>query len=188
MYRCLGGGSPGPGAAFFCNANSGFRVPSVLSLFLEATQLKTVPTANVVLRADPSVAEVQVVGTATPRRNRRRPDVPGAAGVIQRTVVSVAVARGRGAPIFFDRAPRGTRRPDYSRNNSRKLRPKTCDSQQTATAGRAGQPPPTGWLRCRSALENWSLLRQLPPCGCPGKLLRPTVIDRAPGRFILFCN
>ncbi len=50
--------------------------------------------------------------------------------------------------------PLGTQRLDYSLNNSRKLRPKTCDSQQTATAGRApglssphggpSPPPATG--------------------------------------------
>ena len=173
--------------------------------------------------------------------------------------------------------PLGTQRLDYSLNNSRKLRPKTCDSQQTATAGRApglssphggpspppakaryfsltlertsqaparnlrfattaiedraGQPPPregrtasfTASLypsnysrapkpRNRAPLQTAPIgrasrrhptrrellgkarssfrCRRLTLCEnhleppCSG----PTVIDRAPGRFILFCN
>ncbi len=59
----------------------------------------------------------------------------------------------------------GTRKLGFSPQNSAGSGRKTFESQQTAIVDRAGQPPPTGWLRCRSALENWSLLRQLPPCG-----------------------
>ncbi len=66
-------------------------------LFLEATQLKTVRTAVEMLRDDPDVVEVQVVGTATPRRNRRRPDVPGVADAVQQTGAVSAAARGRAA-------------------------------------------------------------------------------------------
>ncbi len=38
--------------------------------------------------------------------------------------------------------PLGTRRLDYSLNNSRKLRPKTCDSQQAAICDRASRRHP----------------------------------------------
>ena len=146
-------GSPGPG-------------PNGLPLFLEATQRKTERTAIAALRVDPIVVEVQEVGIGA--RNRRRPDVPAVADATQSTetaeISAVAVARGRGAPIFFDRAPRGTRRQDFSLNYSRKLRPKTCDSQQPRSKIARVAATPRG-ARCRSALENWSLLRQLPPCG-----------------------
>ena len=68
------------------------RAPT--SLFLEATQLKTVRTVAAVLRIEPAVAEAQVVGIGT--RNRRRPAVPVAADAIQRTGAGVATARGGG--------------------------------------------------------------------------------------------
>ena len=58
---------------------------------MEATQLKAVRTVIVVIRVDPAVIEVQEVGIGT--RNRRRPTVPVAADVIQRTGAVVAVAR-----------------------------------------------------------------------------------------------
>ena len=55
--------------------------------------------------------------------------------------------------------PLGTRRLEYSR----KLRSKTCDSQQPRSKiARASRPPPIGWLRCRSALESWNLLCNTP--------------------------
>ncbi len=67
-------------------------------LFLEATQRKTVRTAIVVLRADPTVAEAQEVGIGA--RNRRRPAVPVAADAPQHTGAVRAVARGRGRVAF----------------------------------------------------------------------------------------
>ena len=48
-------------------------------LFLEATQLKTVCTETVVLRAKSVVTKAQVAGIITLRRNCRRPNVPAAA-------------------------------------------------------------------------------------------------------------
>ena len=78
-----------------------FRMPrsrSVLSLFLEATRLKTERTTDVVIRVDPAGVEAQVVGVGT-RRNGRRPAVPVAADAIQRTSSiassSTAVAEAR---------------------------------------------------------------------------------------------
>ena len=65
----------------------------VAPLFLEATQRKAERTAVAALRMEPAVAEVQVAGIGT--RNGRRPTEPVDADAIQRTVVSVAVARGR---------------------------------------------------------------------------------------------
>ena len=88
-----------PQRSFAAAANA--RGRAVLSLFLEAAQLKTVRTAIAALRADPSVAEAQGAGIATPRRNRRRPDVPGVADVIQRTVLISAEARGRAHRAFY---------------------------------------------------------------------------------------
>ena len=69
------------------------------TLFLEATQLKTVRTVTAVLRADPYEAEAQAVGIAS--RRERRPAEPVVADVPQSTVSpstkGVAEARGRGA-------------------------------------------------------------------------------------------
>jgi hypothetical protein len=79
--------------------------------------------------------------------------------------------------------PLGTRRLDYSLNNSRKLRPKTCDSQQTATTGRAGQPPPPREGRTASFTACLYPKRPL-----PGVRPKTTVSVRAPWRFILFCS
>ena len=80
-------------------------MPSSSSLFLEATQRKTVRTVIAVLRADPIEVEAQEVGVATPRRNRRRPAVPVAADVPQHTGAVHAEARG---------GPLGTRRLGFS--------------------------------------------------------------------------
>ena len=93
--------SPREGWAPTGDREASSRGRDVLSLFLEATQLKTVRTAIAALRADPSVAEAQGAGIATPRRNRRRPDVPGVADVIQRTVLISAEARGRDVLSLF---------------------------------------------------------------------------------------
>ncbi len=81
-----------------------------LSLFLEATQLKTVRTAVAALRIEPAVVEVQGVGSATPRRNRRRPDIPGVADAIPRTVSFVisGVAEARGLSLFLEATQRKT--------------------------------------------------------------------------------
>ena len=66
-----------------------------LSLFLEATQLKTVHTVEEILRDDPGVVEVQVVGTGA--GHRRRPTEPVDADTPQCTVTFVisAVAETR---------------------------------------------------------------------------------------------
>ena len=80
------------GAELLGRVKTNLRVP-LGTLFLEATQLKTVRTVTVALRADPSVAEAQVVGIAA--RSGRRPTEPVDADAIQRTVGRVAVARGR---------------------------------------------------------------------------------------------
>ncbi len=80
-----------------CRAKPSLRVPSSSSLFLEATQRKTVRTVIAVLRADPIEVEAQEVGVATPRRNRRRPAVPVAADVPQHTGAVHAEARGGAA-------------------------------------------------------------------------------------------
>ena len=73
-------------------------MPSGPSLFLEATQLKTVRTGVAVLRTEPAVAEVQVVGIVTLRRSRR-PTEPVVADTQQCSVSvivpGVAEARGR---------------------------------------------------------------------------------------------
>ena len=70
-----------------------------LSLFLEATQLKTERTVIAVLRADPTEAEVQEVGGDA--CYCRRPAVSAGAGGIQfsrtvfsRSIPAVAEARG----------------------------------------------------------------------------------------------
>ena len=70
-----------------------------LSLYLEATQLKTVCTETVVLRAKSVVTKAQVAGIITLRRNCRRPNVPAAADLPQRSVVVRAIARGRAAVV-----------------------------------------------------------------------------------------
>ncbi|MDE6499978.1 MAG: hypothetical protein K2K83_04660, partial [Rikenella sp.] len=57
-------------------------------------------------------------------------------------------------------------------------------SKQTATSGRAGQPLPHGWHRCRSALENWSLLRKAPSSGRPENCFK-TGFARRPREFHL---
>ena len=104
MYRnpCyfLRRGSPGP--VLLGMRRQGFlaRRPGwSAQRHLEATQWKTVRTVTVTLRAHSVVAEVQEAGTATPRKNRRRPAVPVVANEPQRTtclvVAAVAVARGR---------------------------------------------------------------------------------------------
>ncbi len=63
------------------------------SLFLEATQRKTARTTVAVIRTDPVATEVQEAGIGIGLG--RRPTEPVDADAIQRTVVSVAVARGR---------------------------------------------------------------------------------------------
>ncbi len=50
------------GAELLGRVKTNLRVPSVLSLFLEATQLKTVRTVRRGLRIDPAGAETQVAG------------------------------------------------------------------------------------------------------------------------------
>ena len=60
---------------------------------LEATHLTTVRTVVAVLRGNPTVVEVQVVGIGAARR--RRPAVPVLADVVQRTVGVAADARTR---------------------------------------------------------------------------------------------
>ncbi len=83
---------------------------------LEATQLKAVRTVVEILRDDPGVVEVQVVGIAA--RSGRRPTEPVDADVIQRTVVRVATAPLVPAPGENVRAairfalPTGVRRAD----------------------------------------------------------------------------
>ena len=73
------------------------------TLFLEATQLKTVRTVAVVLRADPYEAEAQAVGIAS--RRERRPAEPVVADVPQSTVApsTKGVAEARGALGAEDR-------------------------------------------------------------------------------------
>ena len=89
-------------------------------LFLEATQRKTERTAIVELRDEPDGEKLQVVGTATPRKNRRRPTDPGVADIVQLTrtafgfFAQAAVAEARGcsaakAGFFFAEWP--TRHP-----------------------------------------------------------------------------
>ena len=72
-------------------------MPSGPSLFLEATQLKTVRTGVAVLRTEPAVAEVQVVGIVTLRRSRR-PTEPVVADTQQCSVSVIVpgVAEARG--------------------------------------------------------------------------------------------
>ena len=97
--------------------------PCSRSLFLEATQLKTEPTAIAALRTEPGGAEVQVVGIGT--RNGRRPTEPGVADVTQSTETpiakSVAIARGRVSekspakhPVGAVRVPSGSPGPALS--------------------------------------------------------------------------
>ena len=80
------------------------------SLFLEATQLKTVRTATVVLRVDSAAVEVQAAGIV-PRRERR-PAEPVVADAKQCTVAlgasGVAEARGRAASLFLEATQRKT--------------------------------------------------------------------------------
>ncbi len=64
------------------------------SLFLEATQLKTVRMVTTVLRVDSAEVKVQAVGNAS--RGERRPAEPIATDVTQRTGAVTAAARGRG--------------------------------------------------------------------------------------------
>lgn len=64
-----------------------------LSLFQEATQLKTVPTVVAVIRADSSKMEIQAVGIGI--REGRRPAESAGADVTQRAVMRVAEARSR---------------------------------------------------------------------------------------------
>ncbi len=162
------------------------------SLFLEATQRKTVPTVMAVLRKEPAGVEVQEVGIGTFRWNCRRPAVAAVADITQCSIPvvmsGVAVARGRGAPIFFDRAPRGTRRQDFSLNYSRKLRPKTCDSQQTATKGRASRRHPARRevpLGTRKLeLASTTTAARMTPKKCSAPCSGPTVIDRAPWEIL----
>ena len=68
-------------------------VPSY-TLFLEATQLKTVRMVTTVLRVDSAEMKVQAVGNAS--RGERRPAEPIATDVTQRTGAVTAAARGRG--------------------------------------------------------------------------------------------
>ena len=88
-----------PGAGC-CSALEGCFFLAKVSFFLslEATQRKTVRTAIAALRADPSEVEVQAVGTATPRRNRRRPTEPVVADTQQCSVSVIVpgVAEARG--------------------------------------------------------------------------------------------
>ena len=80
------------------------------TLFLEATQLKTVRTATVVLRVDSAAVEVQAAGIV-PRRERR-PAEPVVADAKQCTVAlgasGVAEARGRAASLFLEATQRKT--------------------------------------------------------------------------------
>ena len=64
-----------------------------LSLFLEATQRKTVPTVVAVIRADSSKMEIQAVGIGI--CEGRRPAESAGADVTQRAVMRVAEARSR---------------------------------------------------------------------------------------------
>ncbi len=68
----------------------------------------------------------------------------------------------------------------YLLTNARTPGPKNRAPQQTAPTGRAGQPPPIGWLR--RSHSSWLH----PPCGCPGKLLCPTIIGRASWEILPF--
>ena len=86
---------------------AGGSQPLSLGLFsLEATQLKTVRTGIAALRSEPVRVEIQVLGSVTPRRNRRRPAESIAADTPQCTVTFVisGVAEARGwccsAPIL----------------------------------------------------------------------------------------
>ena len=63
-------------------------------LFLEATHLKAVRAAAAVLRGNPRVVEVQVVGVGA--CGRRRPAEPVLADAVQRIIIAVAVAPGEG--------------------------------------------------------------------------------------------
>ena len=111
------------------------------ALFLEATQLKTVPTAIVVLRIEPSGVEVQDVGIVTSLRNRRRPATPAAADVIQRTVsVEISgVAEARGVPL-------GTRKLGFSPQRPLASARKRAWLSSVAPAGLAKGAQPS-WLR-----------------------------------------
>ena len=82
---------------------AGGSQPLSLGLFsLEATQLKTVRTGIAASRSEPVRVEIQVLGSVTPRRNRRRPAESIAADTPQCTVTfvisGVAEARGPAAP------------------------------------------------------------------------------------------
>ncbi len=189
------------------------HLADVLSLFLKAPQLKTAPTGRFAgLTEEKAVAETLKVGTATPRRNRRRPTDPGVADIIQLTrttfgffaQAAVAEARGRCRLARENWAllgkARWTEKLQFESNCAHR-----AHNSSEISPWRAGRPaedrcraaredwsllgntplaeafshlatnrdrrsrgpaaPPIGWLRCRSALESWILLRQLPPCG-----------------------
>ena len=85
---------PGTGRPLLRQTQPGWSAQRHLSLFLEATQLKTVPTVVEGIRGEPiETVEIQVVDVAT--RCGRRPTIPVLADAIQRTRAAVAIARSR---------------------------------------------------------------------------------------------
>ena len=102
---------------------------------------------------------------------------------VMRQKVGKDRSQGDSAPLAIPRqpppgpgVPLGTRRLDFSLNNSRKLRPKTCDSQQTAICDRASRRHPARRELLGGARSSFR-------CRRPEKLLRPGII-RAPGEII----
>ncbi len=140
---------------------------SAPSLFLEATQRKTVRTVEEILRDDPGVVEVQVVGTGA--GHRRRPTEPVDADTPQCTVTFVisGVAEARGCRSAREpglpgitcivRAPAKScsnaypafERFRYLRRGARclegtALRPGRPRLRRAAGAARYPRPPPAG--------------------------------------------
>ena len=92
-------------------------MPSGPSLFLEATQLKTVRTAIAVMRVDANGIELQAVGIGLPKG--RRPAEPGVTDGPQSPktfiIPRIAVARGRDAR--HTKTPASRRQRDFAKKS-----------------------------------------------------------------------
>ncbi len=174
------------------------HLADVLSLFLKAPQLKTAPTGRFAgLTEEKAVAETLKVGTATPRRNRRRPTDPGVADIIQLTrttfgffaQAAVAEARGRCRLARENWALLGKARWTEKLQFESNCAHRAHDSSEISPwrAGRLPLGRPA--LRLLLPASTLSETSRAPsPKNYSAPHAPPTVFVRAPRRFILFCS
>ncbi len=148
-------------------------MPSGTSLFLEATQLKTVRTAIAVMRVDANGIELQAVGIGLPKG--RRPAEPGVTDGPQSPktfiIPRIAVARGRDAGRTYPLASRRQR--------------KLCKEKPSPRVPSGTSPRPGWWQLTRPGGSQFStgrptpFLRKFGPSPIPPRPLRGLVAQAA---------